>query len=55
MQNENWKDDNIPDAYYCQVLHYLNVTGFSFVKLVAELKYSQDYQIRKHTQYFVKK
>lgn len=47
MQYENWKDDNIPDAYYCQVLHYLNVTGFSFVKLVAELKYSQDYQIRK--------
>lgn len=47
MQNENWKDENIPDAYYCQVLHYLNVTGFSFVKLVAELKYSQDYQIRK--------
>lgn len=47
MQYENWKDDNIPDAYYCQVLHYLNVTGYSFVKLVAELKYSQDYQIRK--------
>ena len=47
MQYENWKDDNIPDNYYCQVLHYLNVTGYSFVKLVAELKYSQDYQIRK--------
>lgn len=47
MQNESWKGDNIPDAYYCQVLHYLNVTGFSFVKLIAELKYSKDYQIRK--------
>ena len=47
MQYENWKDENIPDAYYCQVLHYLNVTGFTFAKLVAELKYSADYQIRK--------
>ena len=47
MQYESWKDNNIPDAYYCQVLHYLNVTGFSFVKLVAELKYDKDYQIRK--------
>lgn len=47
MQYENWRDNNIPDAYYCQVLHYLNVTGYSFVKLVAELKYDQDYQIRK--------
>lgn len=46
-QNEMWKGDNIPDTYYCQVLHYLNVTGFSFVKLVAELKYEQDYQARK--------
>lgn len=47
MQYEIWKDKNIPDVYYCQVLHYLNVTGYSFVKLVAELKYDQDYQIRK--------
>lgn len=47
MQHEKWKDKNIPDNYYCQVLHYLNVTGYSFVKLVAELKYDQDYQIRK--------
>ena len=47
MQYEKWKEDNIPDVYYCQILHYLNVTGYSFVKLVAELKYSQDYQIRK--------
>ena len=47
MQYENWRDNNIPDAYYCQLLHYLNVTGYSFVKLVAELKYDKDYQIRK--------
>ena len=47
MQMETWKGDKIPDTYYCQVLHYLNVTNFSFVKLVAELKYEQDYQARK--------
>ena len=47
MQYENWKGDKIPDTYYCQVLHYLNVTGYSFVKLVAELKHEQDYQARK--------
>lgn len=26
-QAKNWKGDEIPDAYYCQCLHYLAVTG----------------------------
>lgn len=26
-QYRKWKDDEIPDAYYCQCLHYLAVTG----------------------------
>ena len=43
MQKEKWKD-RIPDNYYCQVLHYLNVTGYSFAKLVAQLKFSEDYK-----------
>lgn len=47
MQKESWKGENIPQNYFCQVVHYLNVTGFSFVKLVAELNYNKDYQIRK--------
>lgn len=46
MQKEKWKD-KIPDNYYCQVLHYLNVTGFTFVKLFAELTYGEDYQANK--------
>jgi len=37
-QKEKWKD-GIPDNYFCQVLHYLNVTGYSFVRLFAELNY----------------
>lgn len=46
MQKEKWKD-GIPPNYYCQVLHYLNVTGYSFVKVFAELTYADDYQATK--------
>lgn len=35
---ENW-DDSIPQNYYIQVLHGLNVTGFDFVELWAQLKW----------------
>ena len=38
MQSDLWKDQ-IPDYYYCQVLHYLLVTGWDFVILKAQLKY----------------
>ena len=38
MQAELWKD-KIPDYYYCQVLHYLMVTGFDFAILKAQLKH----------------
>lgn len=37
MQKEKWKD-GIPQNYYIQVLHYLMVTGYDFVVLVAQLK-----------------
>lgn len=33
-----WKD-RIPDNYFCQILHYLAVTGFDFVVLKAQLKF----------------
>ena len=38
MQSDMWKDQ-IPDYYYCQVLHYLMVTGWDFAILKAQLKY----------------
>ena len=38
LQAEKWRD-RIPDTYYCQVLHYLMVTGWDFVILKAQLKY----------------
>lgn len=45
-QKEKWKD-GIPDHYYCQVLHYMNVTGATFARLFAELTYNSDYQVTK--------
>lgn len=50
-QKEKWKG-KIPDNYYCQVLHYLNVTGFSFVILKAQLKYDYDGDIRLETKHY---
>lgn len=46
-QREKWRDDKIPDNYFIQVLHGLNVTGFDFVDLVAELTYAEDRTWRK--------
>jgi len=39
MQKEKW-DHRIPDNYYCQVIHYLMVTGWDFAVLKAQLKFS---------------
>ncbi|SMC38232.1 YqaJ viral recombinase family protein [Papillibacter cinnamivorans] len=36
MHREKW-DDKIPDNYYCQCLHYFNVTGSDFCVLKAHL------------------
>ena len=38
QQALKWKEQ-IPDNYFCQVLFYLGVTGWSFVVLRANLKY----------------
>lgn len=40
QQARKWKDDHIPDNYYCQVLFYLGVTGWDYVFLRANLKYA---------------
>lgn len=40
-QKAKW-DNRIPDNYYCQVLHYLAVTGFDFAILKAQLKWDYD-------------
>lgn len=38
-QAQKWKDNNIPDNYYCQVLFYLGVTEWQFCDIRANLKY----------------
>ena len=37
-----WKDGRIPQNYYCQILHYLAVTGFEFAILKAKLRYFRE-------------
>lgn len=34
-----WQDQQIPDNYYCQVLHYLSVTDYSFAIVYALLRF----------------
>lgn len=51
MQKEKWKE-KIPDNYYCQVLHYLNVTGYSFAILKAQLRYDYNGDIRLETKHY---
>lgn len=41
MDREKWRD-RIPDNYFIQVLHGMNVTGFDFVELIAELTYNEN-------------
>ncbi len=52
MQKEKWKE-KIPDNYYCQVLHYLNVTGYSFAVLKAQLRYDYNGDIRLETKHYI--
>ncbi len=42
LKREKWRDQ-IPDNYFIQVLHGMNVTGADFVELIAELTYDDDY------------
>lgn len=48
MQREKW-NDQIPNNYYIQILHYLLVTEYEFVELRAQLKSVWQGQIRLNT------
>lgn len=50
MQWEKW-NDQIPDNYYIQVLHYLLVTEYEFVELKAQLKSVWQGEIRLQTKH----
>lgn len=51
MQKEKW-NDQIPDNYYIQVLHYLMVTEYDFAVLVAQLKTDFQGDMRKQTRHY---
>ena len=49
---ERW-NSRIPDNYFCQVLHYLFVTGFDFAILKAQLKWDIDGDVMCQTKHYV--
>lgn len=51
MQREKW-NHRIPDNYYIQILHYLMVTEFDFVVLVAQLKSEFNGEIYKQVKHY---
>lgn len=51
MQKEKWQDQ-IPDNYFCQVLHYLAVTGYEFAVLKAQLKSKWGGELRITTKHY---
>ena len=51
MQRAKW-DNRIPDNYYCQVLHYLAVTGYEFAVLKAQLKSDWDGELQLTTKHY---
>lgn len=52
MSKEKWHNA-IPENYYCQVLHYLNVTSYDFAIIVAELTWEDKNQVKtKETRYY---
>lgn len=38
---QDWKEDNIPDTYYCQLLHYFAITHYDFAYLYVELRWER--------------
>lgn len=50
-QREKWKN-RIPDNYYCQVLHYLAVTGYDFAVLKAQIKTEWAETLRIETKHY---
>lgn len=51
MQREKWHG-RIPDNYFCQVLHYLAVTGYDFAVLKAQLKSEWGGELRIITKHY---
>lgn len=35
MNKKQWQDEEIPDTYYCQIQHYMSVTGLNYCMIIA--------------------
>lgn len=51
MQKEKWSG-RVPDNYYLQCLHYLLVTGYDFVVLKAQLKFTYPEMMKLETRHY---
>lgn len=51
IQREKW-NRQLPENYYCQILHYLAITEFDFAILKAQLKYDYDGDIMLTTKHY---
>lgn len=51
MQKEKW-NDRVPENYFCQVLQYLLITGYSFAILKAQLKSEFNGEVRLSTRHY---
>lgn len=50
-QREKW-NGKVPDYYYVQCIHYLMMTGYEFVVLVAQLKSEFNGELTKQTKHY---
>ena len=44
---DSWKDEQIPDNYYCQILHYMTIMEFEYCYIACLFDNCSDYIIRK--------
>lgn len=51
FQLTKW-ENRIPDNYFCQVLHYLAVTGYDFAVLKAQIKSEWECELRINTKHY---
>lgn len=47
LYKDRWADDQIPDAYYCQVLHYMTVLELDYCYIACLFDNGTDYVVRR--------
>lgn len=52
MHQERWEGAMVPQNYYIQILHYMNVTGYEFAILKAQMKTIYGDEVRLKTKHY---